>query len=241
MGEVKWHKFDSPEWLTHELKQQIVQVTEASIEKHQSATWLLSGGSSPKKLYKQLSKMELPWEKITCLLTDERRLPDGHSKTNAAMVWSLLLSQHPEVNWVPIWDAAHANLAAALEAGESRLAAIRKPFTFALLGMGPDGHTASLFPQCQHSELGLDPKSSKSLIMSESPQYPKQRISLTLPLLLDVEHLYLLIMGERKREVLEAGLSMSDPEPNLLPIHQLINAFDKTLHVYWSPNEKILK
>ena len=242
MGEIVWHEFETSQWLTHGLATKIKEATISAIDQHGTASWVLSGGSSPKKLYQALAKDKIPWPQLTCLLTDERCLPDGHTKTNAAMVWRQLLSQHPEVNWVPIWDSAQVSLEAALAAGTSRLTGIEKPFTCTLLGMGPDGHTASLFPGCNASIEGLTSDCEQALVYTESPQYPKKRISLSLPLLLNSEHIILLIMGERKKEVLMEGLEGTKVKQEAtLPIHQLIKMSQKPVQVYWSPSEKILK
>ena len=241
MGKLIWHEFDSPRWLIHALAQTFETQTTQAIETQGEASWVLSGGASPKKFYQHLSGRELPWAKITCLLTDERCLSEGHPKTNATMLWTHLLKHHPECQWLPIFDCAQANTSACLSAGEARINRIKKPYTLVLLGMGPDGHTASLFPGCEQSQqTGLNPNARASLVYTQSPQYPQERISLTLPQLVNTQHLVLLIMGKHKRGVLEAGLKQTQTDhPDYRPIHHLIQNSPVDIQVYWSAQEKI--
>ena len=105
------------------------------------------------------------------------------------------------------------------------------PFACALLGMGEDGHFASLFPDAENLEAALDPDNLNLCLPIETAASPHPRLSLTLSALSRSDEIILLIFGERKRAVLEAAMS---PDSDL-PVHRLLLQKRAPVNVFWAP------
>ena len=139
------HRYDSRDELDAALTQAIATQLSQGIASRGSASLVVSGGSTPKGLFKTLSSTELDWKRVTVLLADERWVPETHADSNSAMVKSLLLQgEAAAATWINIGagqedaDAEVARVAEILSAMDS--------FDVVVLGMGADSHTASLFP-----------------------------------------------------------------------------------------------
>ena len=187
-----------------------------------------AGGRTPGETYAWLSTADLPWEKVTVTLTDERWVdPDSPQSNEALLRDSLLQEKAAAARLLPLWSMAPDPEAAAKALGPALEHEL--PFDAVLLGMGEDGHFASLFPGSPALETGLDP-SAKTLVVAApagEPMPPQPRISLTLAALLRSRLTVLLVTGEAKLKVLE--------QPAGLPIAALLSASDARLHILWAP------
>ena len=187
-----------------ELATLICQKLEKSINNNGKASLLVSGGSTPVKLFDLLSNKDIDWEKVTVIPVDDRFLPDGHPDQNGTLIKQhLLVNNTRNANFIPLIvnsTDAHLNL----QLVESAIKKITRPFTVVILGMGTDGHTASLFPSCKELHLGLDLQNTASLIITNPTTAPYQRISFTRKALLNTENLYLHCYGEEKKQILDA-------------------------------------
>ncbi|XP_039090952.1 GDH/6PGL endoplasmic bifunctional protein isoform X1 [Hyaena hyaena] len=166
----------------------------------------LSGGSSPVALFQQLASghFGFPWARTHLWLVDERCVPLWDPESNFQGLQAHLL-QHirvPYYNVHPMPVHLHQRLCAAedrgaqMYAGEISALVANSSFDLVLLGMGMDGHTASLFP---HSPTGLD--GEPLVVLTESPSGPQQRMSLSLPLINRARKVAVLVMGRVKREI----------------------------------------
>jgi 6-phosphogluconolactonase len=170
----------------------------------------LAGGDTPRRAYELLGAMEGSWDHAHLWLGDERCVPRDHPDSNARMVDESLYAHaraqppmlHPmtELRGSPE-DAAY-RYTRALEHWLPDLT-----FDLVLLGLGEDGHTASLFPH-HHA---LEAVSVPCLAVRDAPKPPPQRITLTIPMLRHAEHTILLTAGEAKREPLRRALAGPDP------------------------------
>jgi 6-phosphogluconolactonase len=223
------HTGAAPEQIAH----QIAQELRTAIAARGQATLAVSGGKSPIALFEQLREQVLDWSQVTVLLVDERCVPHDHADSNTALVREHLL-QGPAAaaSFASLFDTVPADLndTALLDlvaTANHRLSAIPFPLDVVVLGMGEDGHTASLFP----GALGL-----KHALTSAGPMAgvrptsaPHARLTLTLPVLLTARHLRLSIAGDAKRKVYEAAAKASNPA---LPISLLLNHTACTVQVW---------
>lgn len=169
----------------------------------------LAGGGTPRRAYELLGAMEGSWDHAHLWLGDERCVPRDHPDSNARMVDESLYAharaQPPRLH--PVDGAAVPEDAAWLYAGEVAELVPDGVFDLVLLGLGEDGHTASLFPHHPALEVHHAP----CVAVRDAPKPPPQRITLSLPMLRAARHTILLTAGEAKREALRRTLAGRDP------------------------------
>ncbi len=171
----------------------------------------LAGGSTPKRAYELLAGVEGSWSHVHLWLGDERCVPDGDPESNAQMVReSLLAVERAEP---PVLHAVPSPLvpedAAWLYGLQVTALVPDVVFDVVLLGMGPDGHTCSLFPG--HPVLGVS--EAPVAPVRESPKPPPERVTLTLPVVGRARFTLLLVTGEDKRDALARTLAGEEGLP----------------------------
>ncbi|MDB5429075.1 MAG: pgl [Caulobacter sp.] len=187
-----------------------------------------AGGRTPGETYAWLSTADLAWDKVTVTLTDERWVdPDSPQSNEALLRDTLLQDRGAAARLLPLWSAAPSPEAAADAAGP--VLAEQLPLDAVLLGMGEDGHFASLFPGSPVLAEGLDPDGQRLVVAAPvgEPMPPQPRISLTLAALLQTRLLILLVTGEAKLKALEA--------PDGLPISALLTQTRTPVRILWAP------
>jgi len=197
----------------------------------EQASLVVSGGSTPGPCFDLLSAEPLDWSRVTVLPSDERWVAADHEDSNERLIKSRLLQGPAQSGKVlPFFrdgiDAEQAPLQI-----ESDLASLAQPFSASLLGMGEDGHFASLFPDFDGLDAALDPNGKAACVMVQTAGSPHLRISLTLSALLNTEHTLLLIFGEAKRTVFEKAYAGGSG----YPIEALLHKCRCPLTVVWAP------
>ncbi len=168
-----------------------------TLDRKPRVTLALSGGRSPRLVLPLLAGKALDWSRVDVTLVDERRVPASDGDSNAGLVRNFFLDKGARTaTFLPLWTDALA-LDEAVADAESRLASVL-PADIAYLGMGPDGHIASLFPAPTPAAFG---RAGQRLIATEAPVPPLGRISLTLESLLQIPRLFLHITGADKRHM----------------------------------------
>jgi 6-phosphogluconolactonase len=187
------------------------------------ASLVATGGRSPGPVYDRLKAAGLDWARIVVTLSDERCVAETAPESNARLVRERLLTgPGAKAHLVPLWPAADPAAIAALA-----------PFDAVMLGMGEDGHVASLIPGDPGLARNLDPDAEALLAQVPgglgSP--PTPRITLTLKALLSARAIFLLIAGGAKRSVIDRALGGAD-----LPVRAILVQQDVPVRVFWSPN-----
>ena len=178
-----------------------------------SASLVVSGGSTPGPCFELLSGKALDWSKVTVLPSDERWVPAQHADSNERLVRETLLKGPASVAGFLRLYRSGVEPAGALSLIEADLEHLRQPFSAVLLGMGEDGHFASLFPDYPGLPQALETDSPASCVVVQTCASPHPRISLTLAALVNARHIALLIFGEAKRRVVEAALADTGDYP----------------------------
>jgi 6-phosphogluconolactonase len=199
------------QWLADEIAARL----RAALAERGRASLMVSGGRSPIPLFRALSRQPLDWSKVWISLVDERWVDSTSADSNERLVRECLLqADAARAQFVPLKNdakAPHDGIAASAAA----LAHVPRPFDVVVLGMGEDGHTASLFPDAPGVGPALDPHRKDSLAVLIPPSAPHPRMSLTMAAVLDARWICLQIQGAAKRAVYERA---KVTEPAALPI-----------------------
>lgn len=232
------HLFENRAEMISALQAECETALRDAVEDRGEATFMVSGGSTPEPLYKALSEVDLPWESIYVALVDERWVDFDHDKSNEAFTVKHLIQNKAAVtNLVGMKNSA-ATAAEGVDDCESAYQQLAQPFDITILGMGSDGHTASLFPHAQGLDDALDSESEQLCadiiaIQSEVTGAITERMTLTLAGLLQSKTLVLLITGDEKLAVLRAAQAGTDVKE--MPIRALLQQQKVPFAIYWAP------
>ncbi|URL58660.1 6-phosphogluconolactonase [Luteibacter flocculans] len=226
------HEFADKPTLADKLARDVASKLDDAIAARGKATLAVSGGSTPKMMFALLAEQEIDWSKVTITLVDERWVDTDSDRSNARLVGEHLL--HHEAHtaaFLPLFDRAHKDdVDAALADVGARIDALGLPFDALILGMGPDGHTASFFPGGDNLAAALDPNGKATVISMRAGGAGEPRITLTLPKVLDTRTLYLHIEGQDKKDLLAQAEAGAD-----FPIAAVLKQSKVPVEVYWAP------
>lgn len=228
------HNFADSHALAVALAERVADRLRAGLLERDFALLAVSGGRTPLHFFELLSQASLDWSKVQVILVDERWVDEGDPRSNARLVRGHLL-QHAAAaaRFVSLYTGAATPEEGQAEASR-RVHALPLPFDAVVLGMGPDGHTASFFPGGDQLDAALDPNRPGGVVPMRAPGAGEPRITLTLPTLLDTRHLFLHIEGEDKREVLaQARLGLG--EAAHYPVRAVLARSPVPADVYWCP------
>lgn len=200
------------------------------------ASLVVPGGASAQALFSCLAKADIPWPLVTATLTDERWVAISDEESNEKSVRKhLLVGPAKALRFVGL-KSAEREPEAAESTCERRLKAVPRPFDLVILGMGADGHIASLFPGAPGIQDALASSNPRAYQFIQPPNAPRQavRMTLTLSTLLDSRHLMLLIAGQEKWQTYQRACT-----PGLItemPVRGILNQNRVSVDVFWAPN-----
>ena len=173
------------------------------------STFIVSGGSSPVQIFKDLSAMHAKWSDINISLVDDRVVDTNHDDSNEKLVNNVLIKD----------EAKDANFISLCNQSKDLLN-LKRPFGIMLLGMGEDGHFASLFPKLiETNPEYFDLESDSEIFFTEPMGNPcHRRVSMNLSMILESKDIFLLVSSEKKSEVLNQAKSDKS-----LPLYYLLN------------------
>lgn len=221
------HLYPDRESCAAELAQVLAGRLRAATQGGAQAHLLLPGGQSPLPLLQRLAALELDWSQVELAPSDERWVAADDAASNLRLLRDAL----PQAHWLDPRQGPTPQLAA--EGWAERLQCWL-PLTAVLLGMGEDGHFASLFPDMPGLAAALAADAAPSALVGVAPVQPCLRLTPNLALLLRSDWLGLLVFGAAKRALLEAVLA-DRPQTRTLPVHALLQQAGKRLQIYWAP------
>lgn len=227
---VEAHFFDTPDDAAVALADAVAKHLSERLLIAPRASLVVSGGSTPLPFFEALREKPLDWARIDVLLADERWVPEDDNDSNTRLVKeNLLQGPASEARYLSLKQPGDTP-ADGLAAVEAALGDLHLPLDVLILGMGNDGHTASLFPDAPELELALDADSAEIVAPMTPPSQPQKRITLTLRSLSQAGFTALHLKGDDKLETLQAACR------DTVKVREMpIRAFLKPgLHVFWS-------
>ena len=230
---MKEHICNSAAELAWQLADTVAQRLHLAINLRGHAVLAVSGGKSPSALFEALRVLPLEWQRVTVLLVDERCVPHDHADSNTTLVRRHLLQDAASsATFVPFFDELpdtldEPALIRLVDAANRRRATQPWPMDMAVLGMGDDGHTASLFPGAPGLNQAL--YSSGPVAWVRPATAPHARLTLTLPALLATRELALSISGASKLAVFQQARLGAD---EALPVSLVLNQHQTPVSVW---------
>lgn len=214
------HRFGSHAQASAALAAGVAADLEDAIAERGEASLAVPGGTTPDEFLTVLGGRTLEWDRVTVMLTDERWVPPSHPRSNTRLVQQTLGRKGERYRWYPLWRAGLSpdDAAAMLDSESTGLA---WPLDVAVLGMGEDGHVASLFPG---DETGFAPRARRFVSVTGPGGEP--RVSLSAGALLGARRLYLLLRGGPKLDAFDAAAA-SD-----LPVARVLRGRAEAVHVF---------
>jgi 6-phosphogluconolactonase len=192
---------------------------------------IVSGGSTPRPVFAALARQAIEWNKVYITLADERWVGPDDADSNEHLVrQTLLRDAAASAHFIPLKNAAADAAAGAVEADRA-LTAFPWPADVLMLGMGEDGHTASLFPRAPELQAAL--RTDMHCIAVTPPAAPHQRLSLSAHALLDARAIVIDITGPAKWATYERAAAPGPVEE--MPVRLILQQQRVPVHVYWSP------
>ncbi|MCA1654594.1 MAG: 6-phosphogluconolactonase [Sphingomicrobium sp.] len=233
MIEAEFWDYDSADEMADAVAGDVGFIIESALDARDAALLALPGGTTPQAAYAKLARAKLKWKKVTIVPGDERLVPMDSELSNIRAIAKAFLPAGARV--IPITgDIADYKLAG--NSADARLQDLPWPPDLVWLGMGEDGHTASIFPG-PDLESALDaPKARRAIGVMPDPlpkEAPVPRVTLTRAAILSARTILITITGQKKRDLLERAIA--DGHSSKLPIGRVLAECDQPIDIHWCP------
>jgi len=224
------HFFGSRDEASLAAAEHIRGVLQGRLDKQAEATLVVSGGTTPQRCLEELANSGIDWQRVHIQLSDERWVPAEDDDSNQRFVQETLLQGPAGAATLHGVYQEGADIADRCEQLEKTIRELPFPFACSLIGMGEDGHFASLFPDADNLKLGLDVDYPGLCLPVNTAASLHSRVSLTLAAISRSDEIVLLIFGDAKRDVYESAKLKS----NGYPVSSLLLQKRAPVHVFWA-------
>lgn len=231
MIEVEWWDYDSPEELAEAVAGDVGFIIDSALDARGEALIALPGGKTPLPIYAKLVAAKLDWKRVTIIPTDDRLVPMTDELSNVRAIARTFLSAGARV--FPITGDI-ADYALAGNSANAKLSELKFPLDLAWLGVGKDGHTASIFPGPDLDAALNAPKGRNAIGVMPDPlpaEAPVARVTLTRSALLSARTLLITVTGQDKRDLLEGAIA--DGHSSKLPIGRVLAEAEQPIDIHW--------
>lgn len=233
--EVEWWEYDDAAEMAVAVAGDIGFIIESAIDARGAAVIALAGGKTPIPIYEKLASAKLDWKRVTIVPGDERIVPLGDPLSNVTALAKFFLPKGARV--MPIVPNAIADYKAAGRSADALMQDLHWPLDLCLLGVGADGHTASIFPGPDFDEALAGPKERRALGVMPDPMPADAavpRVTLSLAAITSARALILAVQGKDKRTVIETALKQGPSSK--YPIGRVLAGTELPVDIHWAPS-----
>jgi 6-phosphogluconolactonase len=232
MIEAEWWEHDDAEAFAEAVAGDLGFIIESALDARAAALLALSGGNTPVKAYEKLATMKFDWKRVTIFPVDDRLVKVDNPLSNVAMLARIFIPKGARV--VPL-APDNLDYKAAGNAADARMQDMKWPPDVTLLGVGGDGHTASIFPGPDLEAALTAPKGRRAIgVMPDPlpPEAPVARVTMTRGAILSSRALMLCLTGDKKRAIVEQAIE--DGAGSKLPIGQVLVEAEQPIDIHWA-------
>ena len=233
MIEAEWWEYDDAEELADAVAGDIGFIVESALDARGAALIALPGGKTPKPVYPKLAERKLQWKRVTIIPTDDRLVPLDSEQSNIRAIAQAFLPTGARV--FPI-STTIEDYRLAGNAADARLQDLPWPPDLVWLGVGKDGHTASIFEGPDLQDALDAPKARRAVGVMPDPlpqDAPVARVTLTRAAILSARTIVITVTGDEKRAMLEQAIA--DGQSSKLPIGRVLSEAEQPIDIHWCP------
>lgn len=232
--EIEWWDYDDAAEMAAAVAGDIGFIIESAIDARGAAVIALAGGKTPIPIYERLASAKLDWKRVTIIPGDERIVPLGDPLSNVTALARYFLPKGARV--IPIVPSAIADYKAAGRSADALMQDLHWPLDLCLLGVGSDGHAASIFPGPDFDEAVNGPKERRALGVMPDPMpldAAVPRVSLSLSAITSARALMIAVRGKEKRAVIETAIEQGSASS--FPIGRALAGTELPVDIHWAP------
>lgn len=222
---------ESPQEVAERLADTVSEFLQTRLKAAPRASLAVSGGSTPAPFFRALSVKNLDWARVDIVLVDERWVDEADPASNTRLVKETLLQNQAAAARFFSLKQPGKSPEEGLDATEAEIAELTQPLDVLVLGMGSDGHTASLFPDAPGIKAAMDPVNRQSLAAMAPLSQAQPRITLTYAMMHTARLAILHLKGDDKMETLKRALEQQD-DLLAMPVRGFLKP---GLSIFWSP------
>ena len=231
MIEAEWWEYDDIDELADAVAGDVGFIVDSAVEARGEALIALPGGATPQPIYRKLAASKLPWKRVTIIPTDDRLVPLTDERANVRALAQAFLPSGARVFPITSEIADHK---LAGNSANAKLAELKFPLDLAWLGVGEDGHTASIFAGPDLEEALNAPKGRHAVGVMPDPMpadAPVPRVTLTRSAILSARTVLLTVTGAKTRELVEQAIA--DGHSSKAPIGRVLAEAEQPIDIHW--------
>jgi 6-phosphogluconolactonase len=231
--EIEWWDYDDADEMAAAVAGDVQFIIESAIDARGAAVVALAGGKTPLPIYEKLAQAKLDWKRVTIVPGDDRLVPLGDPLSNVTAIGKVFIPKGARV--IPLISATVADYKAAGRAADAILQDLHWPLDLCLLGVGGDGHAASIFPGPDFDEALNGPRERRALgVMPDPlpPEAPVARVSLSRAAIVSARALMIAITGQAKRDVLEQAIEQG--ASSNYPVGRILADVELPVDIHWA-------